>query len=362
LKIAFLTSTPLSVAEGSGTFTGIYRLARSLRRLGCDVELMVPERRLPIHTLERLWFNERIDNRRLAGCDAVVGFDMDGYRLPRRAARLHVASIKGVVADEARFERGATRWTMSVQALCEGIHVRRADLVMTTSLYAAGRIRELYRFDAPVSLVPEMIDLARWRRRFAECGARQAERFTVLTVCRLFPRKRVGVLLEAARMLRERIPGLEVRIVGDGPEGDSLRRRWRDLGLRNTVTWLGVLPPDEVAAEYSRAHVFCLPSVQEGFGIVFLEAMAAGKPIVAARAAAVPEVVPQGLLVRPDDEEALAAGIEQIYRDPNLRRELARAGRSRVEEFDAPRVATRFLEQMRGRSTQSPITGFGIGD
>jgi len=169
-------------------------------------------------------------------------------------------------------------------------------------------------------------------------------------------RKRVRLLVGAAARLRDRIPGLEVRIVGRGPEEARLRR------LGGTVRWLGDVTQAELAAEYNRADMFCLPSVQEGFGIVFLEAMAAGKPIVAARAAAVPEVVPQGLLVRPDDEEALAAGIEQVYRDHNLRRELARAGRSRVEEFDAPRVAARFIEEIRGRSTHSPISKSGIGE
>jgi glycosyltransferase involved in cell wall biosynthesis len=61
-----------------------------------------------------------------------------------------------------------------------------------------------------------------------------------------------------------------------------------DLRLESSVRWLGDVNRETLAAEYGRCDVFCLPSVQEGFGIVFLEAMAAGKPIVAARAAAVP--------------------------------------------------------------------------
>ncbi len=358
MKIAFLTSTPLNVAEGSGTFTGIYRLARALRRLGVDVEIVAPERHWPIHTMERLWFNEQLEDRDFTDCDAVVGFDMDGYRLPKRNGRLHVASVKGVVADEARFEAGPTRWTMSVQAICEAIHVRRADLVITTSAYAAERIHELYRLETPVSLVPELINLGRWRSLFARnSNTRATGVFTVLCVCRLYPRKRVARLLEGARMLRERIPNLRVRIVGDGPEAADLRKLWSALGLEDIVAWLGAMPPADLAAEYSRADVFCLPSVQEGFGIVYLEAMAAGRPVVAARASATPEVAPFAVLVDPDDAAALAAGIERLYRDPDLRARVARSGAEWVERFDSAAVARRFLGEIEkglGRKADLP--------
>jgi len=84
--------------------------------------------------------------------------------------------------------------------------------------------------------------------------------------------------------------------------------------------------------------------VQEAFGIVFLEAMAAGKPIVAARAGAAPEVVQDGVLVEPDSVEALADGLERLYRDADLRARLGAAGARRVEAFDAALVGRRFLE------------------
>jgi glycosyltransferase involved in cell wall biosynthesis len=92
-----------------------------------------------------------------------------------------------------------------------------------------------------------------------------------------------------------------------------------------------------------------LPSVQEGFGIVLLEAMAARKPIVAAQAAAIPEVAPHGVLVEPDSAEALAAGIEELYGAPEKRAELARTGAAWVEQFDAPRVARLFLDAVTAR-------------
>jgi glycosyltransferase involved in cell wall biosynthesis len=101
-----------------------------------------------------------------------------------------------------------------------------------------------------------------------------------------------------------------------------------------------------LAAEYNRADVFCLPSVQEGFGIVFLEAMAASKPIVAVHAAAVPEVVRNGVLVEPDNPEALANALILLDRDPDLRQWLGAAGRRAVEEFDMHLVAKQFLSEV----------------
>jgi len=207
-----------------------------------------------------------------------------------------------------------------------------------TSRYCAERVRALYGLKEPPAIVPELIDLAKWRGHLAAAPA-SAERFTVLFAGRFYRRKRVDVLLRAAARLRGRIPGLEVRIVGNGPCNAMWRGLTRSLGLEDTVTWLGDVTRSQLAAEYNRCTLFCLPSVQEGFGIVLLEAMAAGKPIVAARAAAIPEVAPQATLVEPDDPEAMAAGMASWDR---LQPVQSYSGW--IDQFDAPRVAEQFVE------------------
>ena len=349
-RFAFITGTPLDIARGSGTYSGISTLARGLESLGHAVEYFTPSLHLPVFTAERLVFNERIRRMPFDGFDTVVGFDMDGYRL--RAP--HVAAIKGVIADEMRFERGLTRWTMGIQARCERAHAHRAERVVTSSAYSALRIRELYGRDAAV--VPECIDLGAWRALLDRAGAApRAPRFTVLCVCRFYPRKRVDVLLRAAALL----PDIEIRIVGGGPQSARLHRLAASLGLGGRVRWLGTVSQEALAREYNSCDAFCLPSVQEGFGIVFLEAMAAGKPIVAARAAAVPEVVRQGELVEPESAEALAAGLERLRASPDLRAALGEAGRRAVAEWDAPRVAARFVEAISGRAGETSTAGAG---
>jgi len=359
LKLLFVTATPLNIVQGSGTFAGIHVLARALEQLGAAVDFATPQTRIRNFTLQRLWFNYALGRRPTQGYDAVVGFDMDGFRMAARGGVPHIASIKGIIADEMRFERGPTRWSMALQAACEARHVRRADAVITTSQYAARRLRELYRVRQDITVVPELIDLRSWRALFQTYRAAPREgKFTVLTVCRFYPRKRLHLLLEAAARVRRHIAGLEVRIVGGGPEQPRLTRLWRELRLEDTVTWLGDLSQAALAVEYNRSDVFCLPSVQEGFGIVFLEAMAAGKPIVAARAAAVAEVVPQGVLVEPESSAALASALLELHRDAARRTALGCEGRRIVERYDAPRVARAFLNEIervrRSSGSQTP--------
>ena len=343
VRIRFLTATPLDVTGGSGTYVGMTVLARALESLGHQVLFETPERRWRVYTAGRLWFNRTL--RPAPEFDLTVGFDMDGYRIA--AGDRHVAALKGVIADEVRFESGATRLTMGLQARCERQHVERAGRVICTSRYSAERACEWYGLREMPAVVPELIDLAEWRRTLPEHSERQ-DRFTVLFVGRFYRRKRVDVLLQAAARLRRRIPDLAVRIVGNGPCNEQWRTLARRLLPAGTVTWLGDVSRTELAREYAAASVFCQPSVQEGFGIVLLEAMAAAKPIVAARAAAIPEVAPHATLVEPDSADALAEGIERLYGSSEERQQQARAGTAWVEQFDAGRVAHQFLEAASG--------------
>jgi glycosyltransferase involved in cell wall biosynthesis len=338
VRLRFVTSTPLNIAAGSGTYVGIQVLANALRDLGHTVDIETPAVHFPVYTAERLWFNRGLRPSRAH--DLTVGFDLDGYTIASGEA--HVASLKGVIADEVRFERGFTRLTMSMQARRERLHVHRAARVLATSRYSAECARAMYGLREAPSIVPELIDLAAWRGHLAASPA-SADRFTVLFVGRFYRRKRVDVLLRAVAQAPR---GISVRIVGNGPCNAQWRALARELHLDNTVTWLGDVTRAQLAAEYNRCHVLCLPSVQEGFGIVLLEAMAAGKPIVAARAGAIPETAPHAVLVEPDSVESLAAALNN-FGDRLHNLEIADRGLGWVEQFDAARVARLFLDAVR---------------
>lgn len=350
MRFAVLTSTPLSPTEGSGTFVAIDGLVRGLRGRGHPVSVRALRVRTRFHTLDRWLYNVQAAVAP-PRADVVVGVDCDGFLWARRRGRVpFVVALKGVIADELRNERGWVRLLLGVQARWERANCARADRVIVPSRYAASIAGELYAIPPPrLAVVPEPIDLAAWHQRFARTGRTPAARPTVLSVARLYPRKRLQDLLEAAATLRARIPRVQVRIVGEGPESARLRRLHARLGLGDTAVLLGAVSRSALAVEYMHAHCFCLPSVQEGFGLVLAEAMAAGLPVVACRAAAVPEVVVEGrtgLLVPPRRPPELAGALEQVLLDEGLGKRLGEEGRRRVEEFALDRVAARFLEAL----------------
>jgi len=277
--------------------------------------------------------------------------DLDGFLWARRRRLPFVAGLKGVIADELKNERGWVRVLLAVQARWERTNARRADVVIAPSRYSADVARREYGVAAgKMAVVPEPIELERWTALFAAATPRPRGGPTILCVARMYPRKRIGDLLEAAAFLRPRIPGVRVRIVGKGPEWGDAVRLHGTLGLGETVALLGDVSRDRLAQEYVSADFFCMPSLQESFGIVFLEAMAAGLPVVACRAAAIPEVVEDGvtgLLVPPRDPEGLARALEALIADPERARAMGEAGRQAVRAYVPERVATRFLEAVR---------------
>lgn len=347
-RLLFITGTAADVPEGSGTYIGISVIRAALKARGHRVEMIAPApHRGPVSFPHRLLFNvrARIAARKLLpAADLLVGFDLDGFLVQSCGVR-RVAAIKGVLADELRFERGFTRVRLTIESFLEGLHVRRVDRILATSAYSAARIAESYGVPAQrIAVVPEPIDLDRWRQALNAVPELPREGKAILCVAHLYPRKDVATLLSAmSRLPHETV----LRVVGTGPELASLRRQARELRLGGRVKFLGHVAFDRLAGEYRRADVFCLPSRQEAFGIVFLEAMAAGLPIVAARAAAVPEVVADGvcgILVPTASPDELAQALNRLLSSAEERCRMGEAGRRRAPLYDVSLVATRFLE------------------
>jgi phosphatidylinositol alpha-1,6-mannosyltransferase len=141
--------------------------------------------------------------------------------------------------------------------------------------------------------------------------------------------KGVDELIRAVAQLRHSIPRLHLVAVGGGDDLPRLQKLVADLGVLDSVQFLDGLSREEIAACYAKADVFALPSTGEGFGLVFLEAMAFGKPVVAAACGGATDLVENevnGLLVSPGDSGELTKTLERLLRNPSLREELGRRG------------------------------------
>ena len=156
------------------------------------------------------------------------------------------------------------------------------------------------------------------------------------TLGHLVPRKHHADVLQAVATLLLQVPDLQYRIIGDGPERPALEQLASQLGVSAHVEFLGQLPHDLAVAEVQRGAVMALPSSDEAFGVAYIEAMAAGVPVVGAEGEAGPtELLAAGggiELVPTGDPEALSDTLLPLLTDREANQRLGRAARNTVEQ------------------------------
>ena len=239
--------------------------------------------------------------------------------------------------------------TQHADTACSAYHpvarlvLRRARAIVVPSRAHLALAAELRGFENKVEVIPFGIEESRWSvvpPPPPGAGPR------ALFIGRLVPFKGVDILLRAL----ERVPDLRLDIVGSGPEGPRLRTLAQALAVADRVRWYGEYPDEDLPRRMADADFLVLPSVtvEEMFGLVVLEAMAAGRPVITtAVPSAVREVnVPNetGLEVPLRDVGALAAALETLGRDAPLRQRMGAAGRRRVlENFTQSAMAVKHI-------------------
>ncbi len=244
----------------------------------------------------------------LRGADVVHTHLWSGDVYGRVAARL--AGVPVVISHEHNVPRLLPDWKVAVKVQTAGL----CDRVIAVSESVAGGWRARGLGVDRLVVVPNGIELGRFAGEHVGGGG-------VLFVGRLVPQKGVEVLLSAMRLL----PEASATVVGDGP----LRG---ELDVPGNVEMVGAV--EDVVPWLRRADVVVVPSRWEGFGLVAAEAMAAGVPVVASAVDGLVEVVGDaGVLVTPDDDQALARALSDLLANPARRASLARSGRDRVRAF-----------------------------
>ncbi len=243
--------------------------------------------------------------------------------------------------------------------MLEATCLRLADAIYTSSRQSAdfaGREYQLQRELIPLIYVG--VDTS----RFTPSSTPPPERPTIVFAGKLVYNKGVFQLVDAALELAKELPTLRLRLLGRADEAiaQELTRRAAAAGRAELLELVGFVPHDEMPAQYGRAHVFAAPAPHEpGPGLVYLEAMACGLPVIACEGNGASEVIHNkdtGLLVPPGDRTALVSALRQMLTDEEFRRETGkRARRYAVEHADwekgVARLESYYRSVLQQRST-----------
>ena len=247
---------------------------------------------------------------------------MPGWRLPKR--RKHYLKVSDSVVAVSAFTRDALLNQMGIER---------------------SKVHLIYNSVDPEKFFPQPKD----RDLESHYGLR--EHRVLLSVGRLVERKGIDRVLQALPPVLQRHPDIHYLVVGDGPYRSDLERIARDAGVSEHVTFAGALEDKEIAKHYALCDIFLLPNREtadgdtEGFGLVFLEANACGKPVIAGRAGGVVDAVQDGyngLTVDGNDTSAITAAILSLLEDSELYTRLQKGGLEKANSSDWRRRTEQF--------------------
>jgi phosphatidylinositol alpha-mannosyltransferase len=363
MKIGLIS--PYDFAVPGGVNSHIEHLAANFERLGHDVRIVAPCSRPRAHSV----------GKNVITVGRPIGVPASGS-VARIALSLRLApQVRRVLAAESfdvvhihepfvpflpvqflRFseatnvatfhaaKEGGSRWYAYGRRVL-GRWFRNLDGKIAVSL-SAMRLVGRY-FPGYYNIIPNGVDVSHFSAPAKPLPQYCDGKLNILFVGRLEKRKGVANLLRAYTRVKHEMP--ETRLIIVGPETrlkQGYERTVKEAGLEDVV-FAGYAPYDDLPRYHRTADVFCAPATgNESQGIVLLEAMAAGKPIVASNIEGYAGVLThgvEGLLVLPKDSEGLAEALLQLLRDPELREAMGERGRQRAPQFGWERISQRVL-------------------
>ena len=231
-------------------------------------------------------------------------------------------------------------------------YLRKCNHIIVPSTSMGQLVSQTYKVADRMTVIPTGIELAPFQA--AEGNAIRKElgwehKQVMITVGRLAPEKNFKMLIEAFAIAQRTVPELRLIVVGDGPQRNLLERQAEQAGIREMICFTGLVPLEEIPGYLKAGDFFCLTSQVETQGLVTMEAMAAGLPVVAVDAVGTRDVVEHdktGLLLA-SNSASLAEGIRKICNDPLLWARLKEATLAKAPEFGIQRQAGRMLDVYR---------------
>ena len=301
------------------------------------------------------WFFNRSLTKKASAINADVyeAHAVSGYRFPKTLEKLGIKkpfihTIHGVLADE--YEQAKKNGYPSVRdrvanyfmqklSKLEEETAKNATIIVTISNYSLEKIQKYYGIkQSKVRIVPNGVDTEKFKPMNTKAVRQQfglGNEPCVLFVGSLIPRKGLPFLVEAAKKVVRDQADTKFLIVGDGPLRNQLLDSLKTANLSGNFKFLGNLKDNLLPAVYNCADVFVLPSIQEGQGIVLLEAQASGKPVVAFDIGGVNETVQNnktGFLVNRGNVDALADALLKLLTNKELSEKMGSNGNRFVSE------------------------------
>ena len=379
---------PSTFDETAGIF--IHQQVKELQRQGCEIKIIspVPWTPFPIKHLSKKWkrysqvpakmiwdgievhyprylsfpkalFFASSGNRMYSGIRELVNELGKDFRFD--VIHAHVALPDGFAAMmvNRRYNRPLVvtihgqdlQTTLHKNASCKKALAKvfeHADKIVTVSTKLKEIAKTEISFPEKIAVISNGVDPEELVARENALTASYADYKVILSVCHLIRSKGLDINLKAVSKLVKKYPNLKYVVVGAGPEISSLRQLTHDLNLDRHVEFIGQQSHDKVMEYMEIADVFSLPSWNEAFGVVYIEAMMHGKPIVACQGEGIGDVIENnitGLLVKPKDVESLIEAIDSLLENPHKAQEIGeRAKKLVLENYTWEKNAQSYIE------------------
>jgi glycosyltransferase involved in cell wall biosynthesis len=232
--------------------------------------------------------------------------------------------------------------------------MKNSDIVVSPAKRLLSYVKHICKKE--VKVIPHGVDVAHFNVRTNEDEAKEKlglkkDEVLVLSVQRLVPRKGIEHLLSAMSMVVKENPKVKLAIIGDGPKKAYLKGLAKKLKIDNNVNFMGFVDSHSLQKYYSLCDIFVLHSLYEQFGIVLVEAMACGKPVVSTKVGAIPEIVDNGktgFLVEPKNPKQLAEAILKLAVDEKLRSKLGHEGMKKVKKnYDWDIIVDKYIYEYK---------------
>lgn len=224
-----------------------------------------------------------------------------------------------------------------------------ADVIIATTKAYAEKSKFLKGYNDKITLIPNGINIDEFKINYSkeECRNKlglSSDKGIILFLGSLVPYKGPDILLNAFSRVKKEIDDVELVFAGRGGMQEYLEKLAEKLNIEKNVKFAGFVHEDLKPLYYKAADIFCLPSTNmgESFGIVNLEAMACGIPIISSKLGGIPDIVKDmenGVLTKPGDPESLADALIFLLENDDIRKKMGKDGRKKVEEYSWEKIA-----------------------